>query len=199
MSQQSQEAEARLRRQAVKMYSAGQSVNASTAVLHRSRRWVYHWVNYQHSHPHTHYRSASRAPRQHPNQISQQMTRRISQVRATLEQQRKPVGARTIHRELLKRRLEPCPSPRTIQRVLQRQGLTHPGPETEAAYRPHPAAEYPNAVQATDTPAPPPPNPLGGGPPGAGCDPLVDRRGRRSDLYHCRSLHQWRLRHLASS
>jgi hypothetical protein len=78
------------------------------------------------------------------------MSRRIVQVRATLAHQRKPIGARTIHRELNKRRLKPCPSLRTIQRVLQRKGLTLSSGEAEAAYRPHPEAEYPNAVQATD-------------------------------------------------
>ena len=78
------------------------------------------------------------------------MSRRIVQVRATLARQRKPIGARTIHRELRKRRLKPCPSPRTIQRVLQRKGLTLSSGQAEPAYRPHPEAEYPNAVQATD-------------------------------------------------
>ena len=150
MSQPSHEAEVGRRHQAVKMYRAGQPVDEIAAALHRSRRWVYHWVTYQHRHPHTRFRSVSRAPHHHPNQISPQMSRRIVQVRATLARQRKPIGARTIHRELRKRRLKPCPSPRTIQRVLQRKGLTVARGEAEPAYRPHPEAEYPNAVQATD-------------------------------------------------
>ena len=116
MSQPSSEAEAGRRHQAVKMYRAGQSVDEIASALHRSRRWVYHWVTYQRRHPHTRFRSASRAPHHHPNQISPQMSRRIVQVRATLERQRKPVGARTIHRELNKRRLKPCPSRRRLGR-----------------------------------------------------------------------------------
>jgi len=150
MSQQSDEAEARRRHQAVKMYRTGQPVDEIALALHRSPRWVYHWVTYQRYHPHTHFRAASRAPHHHPNQISRQMTRRIVQVRGKLERQRRPIGARTIYRELSKRRLKPCPSLRTIQRVLQRQGLTHSTPETGPVYRPHPVAEYANAVQATD-------------------------------------------------
>jgi hypothetical protein len=85
------------------------------------------------------------------------MVYRILRLRRTLEGRRQPrlryapIGARTIRRELGKRRVRPLPSLSTIQRVLQRQGLTHSTPAAAAhAYRPHPDARYPNAVQATD-------------------------------------------------
>lgn len=150
MPQPSEEGEVQLRRQAVRMYRTGQPVDEIATALSRSRRWVYHWVSFQHGHPHTRFRSASRAPHHHPNEISRQLTWRIVQVRARLAHQRKPIGARTIYRELWKRRLKPCPSPRTIQRVLQRKGLTQAKAATAPGYRPHAPAEYPNAVQATD-------------------------------------------------
>jgi len=148
--------DAHRRHQAVTMYRAGHSVSEIAATLHQSRRWIYDWVAYQREHPHTRFRSASRAPHQHPNQLSRQSVRRIVQLRETLAHQRNPrlryapIGARTIRRELQKRRVKPCPSLSTIQRVLQRAGLTQVAEPDGHAYRPHPPADYPNAVQATD-------------------------------------------------
>jgi len=61
-----------------------------------------------------------------------------------------PVGARTIQHEWRKRYGFP-PSLRTIQRVLCRSHLTRqPAQPPRHAYRPHPAAEYPDAGHATD-------------------------------------------------
>ena len=148
--------EAQLRHQAVKLYRAGQPAPEIAATLHRSRGWVYYWVSYQRRHPHTHFRSASRAPQHHPNQLSRQSVRRIVQLRERLAHHRDPrlryapLGARTIRRELQKRRVKPCPSLSTIQRVLHRAGLTQAAKPDGHAYRPHPPADYPNAVQATD-------------------------------------------------
>lgn len=152
----STEAEAQQRHEAVKMFRAGHSAPAIATAFHHSRRWVYDWVAYQRQHPHTRFRSASRASHRHPNRISRQTTYRIVQLRQTLARQRNarlryaPVGARTIRRELEKRRVKPCPSLSTIQRTLQRRGLTQPQPAEARSYRPHPPATYPNAVQATD-------------------------------------------------
>ena len=150
------EAEAQRRHEAVKMYRAGYTVPAIATTLHRSHRWVYDWVTYQRHHPHTRFRSASRAPGHHPNRISRQTAYRIVQLRQSLARQRNarlryaPLGARTIRRELEKRRVKPCPSLSSLQRILHRRGLTQPQPAEVRAYRPHPLASYPNAVQATD-------------------------------------------------
>ena len=120
--------EAQLRHQAVNMYRMGRPVPEIAATLHRSRCWVYYWVAYQRQHPHTHFRSASRAPHRHPNQLARQSVRRIVRLRETLAHQRNPrlryapIGPRTIRRELQKRRVKPCPSLSTIQRVLHRAG-----------------------------------------------------------------------------
>ena len=152
----SAETEAQQRHEAVKMLRAGHSACAIATQFHRSRRWVYHWAAYQRQHPHTRFRSASRAPRHHPNQISRQTAYRIVRLRQTLTRHQNarlryaPLGARTIRRELEKRRVKPCPSLSTIQRILQQRGLTQPSPAEARSYRPHPPALYPNAVQATD-------------------------------------------------
>src|SRR3970040_391976 len=150
------EAEAQQRHEAVKMFRAGHTAPSIATAFHRSRRWVYYWVAYQRQHPHSRLRSASRPPRHQPNQISRQTTYRIVRLRQTLARQRNarlryaPVGARTIRRELEKRRVKPCTRFRPIQRILQRRGLTQPQPAEARSYRPHPLATYPNAVQATD-------------------------------------------------
>ena len=58
---------------------------------------------------------------------------------------------RTIRRELIKRRVKPVPSLSTLQRIVKRGGLTDSNPTNQAdPYRPHPPADSPNAVQATD-------------------------------------------------
>jgi hypothetical protein len=148
--------EAQERREAVKRFRAGPSAPAIAEALHRSRGWVYSWVAYQRHHPPTRLRSASRAPRHHLNQVSRQTAYRMAQLRHTLAHQRKarlryaPVGARTIRRELEKRRVKPCPSLSTIQRLLRRHGLTQPHHAAPRSSRPHPPAPYPHAVQATD-------------------------------------------------
>lgn len=150
MSQQSDAEDARLRHQAVIFFREGQSAKDIAATLHRSRRWVYQWVAFQRQHPHTRFHAASRAPHHHPNRISAQMVYRIIRLRHTLLRHRRPLGARAIHHELEERHLRKCPSLSTIQRVLQRQGLTPGAPESQSPYRPHPPATYPNAVHATD-------------------------------------------------
>jgi hypothetical protein len=145
------------RRLAVTMFRTGQKPAEIAHHLQRSRRWVYYWVAYQHQHPHTRFRSVSSAPHHHPNQTSRSVERQILHVRQSLLAQRNPrlryapVGVRTIRRELGKRRVKPCPSLSTIQRILRRHRLTIQTPTDEGPpYRPHPPAPYPNAVQATD-------------------------------------------------
>ena len=156
-STRSDDPEALLRQRAVQMFRAGQPPEAIAKTLRHSRRWVYQWVAYQQQHPHTRYRSRSRAPRRQAQQLSRQMVYRILRLRQALEHHRPPrfryaaIGARTIRRELAKRRVKACPSLSTIQRVLCRHHLTHPRAAADGhAYRPHPPATYPNAVQATD-------------------------------------------------
>jgi len=145
------------RRLAVTMFRAGQKAVAIATHLQRSRRWVYYWVASQRHHPPTHFRSASSAPHHHPNQTPRSVERQILHLRQSLLAQRNPrlryapTGARTIRRELSKRRVKPCPSRSTIQRILRRHGLTAQAPTAQGLpYRPHPSAPYPNAVHATD-------------------------------------------------
>src|SRR3990172_5758841 len=152
----SDQTDARLRRAAVKLYRAGLAADEVGRKLNRSRAWVYKWVNYRRQHPWTRFRSASRAPHHRPNQTLAVSERRIVRLRQQLVRRTQPrlrfppVGPRSIQREWRKRYDAPPPSLSTIQRVLHRRQLTASTPPPRRAYRPHPAAEYPNAVHATD-------------------------------------------------
>jgi putative transposase len=152
---QSDQADAQLRRAAVQLYRAGVSVKDIVQKLHRSRSWVYKWIKYRIQHPWTRFRSGSRAPHHHPNQTSVVIERRVLHIRDQLVRRTVPglrfagVGARSIQREYRKRYGSP-PRLSTIQRMLSRNRRTSRAARARKVYRPHPIAEYPNAVQATD-------------------------------------------------
>jgi transposase len=147
--------DAQQRRIAVHTYRAGKSVKDIARKLKRSLSWVYKWIAHQAQHPWTRFRSGSRASHSHPNQTPTVIERRVIRLRQQLVR-RKPsrlrfagIGARTIQREYRKR-YGPPPSLSTIQRILNRNQLIPRPSRSRPAYRPHPAADYPNVVQATD-------------------------------------------------
>jgi hypothetical protein len=151
------QADAQLRRAAVKMYRAGISAESVARKLHRSRSRVYKWIRYRAHHPWTRFRSASCAPHSSPTRTPVRSERRIVRLRQQLVKRAQarlgfaPVGARTIHRAWRTRYEGTPPSLSTIQRVLRRHRLTTSAPsQAREAYRPHPAASYPDAVHATD-------------------------------------------------
>jgi hypothetical protein len=153
----SDDKDAQLRRTAVKLYRSGTPGTEVARRFHRSRSWVYKWLHYRVFHPWSRFRSASRTPHYHPKQLSERNRKRIVHLRQLLMRHRQPrlrfasVGARTIQKEWCRRYPEPAPSLSTIQRVLKCHQLTiHQPRKRRHAYRPHPAATYPNAVHATD-------------------------------------------------
>ena len=153
----SDDKDAQLRRTAVKLYRSGTPATEVARRCHRSRSWVYKWVHYRVFHPWTRFRSTSRTPHHHPKQLSVNHQKRIVRLRQLLMRHRQPrlrfasVGARSIQKEWGRRYREPVPSLSTIQRVLKRHRLTTDKlRKRHHAYRPHPAATYPDAVHATD-------------------------------------------------
>jgi hypothetical protein len=143
------------RRRAVRLYRAGYSVTHIAQRLRRHRSWVYKWISYRTQHPWTRFRSRSRAPHHHSNQLPAVVARRVLRLRRRLERHASPqtrfagIGARTIQAGYRQRYGHP-PSLSTIQRLLERNGCTTSARPKRKRYRPHPPAEYPNAVQATD-------------------------------------------------
>jgi putative transposase len=150
----SEQLAAQRRRKAVQLYRSGIPVRVIAGKLKQSVSWVYKWIAYHAQHLWTRFRSGSRASHHHPNQTPRVVERRVLRLRQHLVQHQSPdtrfagVGARTIQSEYHKR-YGPPPSLSTIQRMLNRNHRTMPQRKRKR-YRPHPAAEYPNAVQATD-------------------------------------------------
>jgi len=148
-------ADAQRRRTAVHLYRAGVPVTTIAQKLKQSIRWVYRWIQYHARHPWTRFRSASRAPQHRPTQTPEVVERRILRLRRQLVRHQPRglrfagIGARTIQHEYRKR-YGAAPSLSTIQRILDHHHLVEHARRPRARYRPHPAAESPNAVQATD-------------------------------------------------
>lgn len=147
--------EAQRRRLAVYLYKAGVPVKTIAQKLKQSTSWAYKWIRHQAQHLWTRFRSASRVPHRHPTQTPGAVERRIVRLRKQLVRH-KPrrlrfagIGAHTIQREYRKR-YGPAPSLSTIHRILQRHHLVMAVRRRRNRYRPHPAAEFPNAVQTTD-------------------------------------------------
>jgi len=150
----SEQRAAQRRRKAVRLYRDGTPVRVIAGKLKQSVSWVYKWIAYHAQHLWTRFRSGSRASYHHPNRTPRVVERRVVRLRQHLVQHQSPdtrfagVGARTIQSEYRKR-YGPPPGLSTIQRMLNRNHRTTPQRKRKR-YRPHPAAEYPNAVHATD-------------------------------------------------
>ena len=143
------------RRIAVRMYRAGIPIKDIVRKFKRHRSWVYKWVKYRTQHLWTRFQSGSRAPHHHPNQTPVIVERRVLRLRQQLVRHAPSrlrfagVGVRAIQREYRKR-YGPPPSLSTLQRILDRNQCIPHASRKRDVYRPHPAAEYPNATQATD-------------------------------------------------
>ena len=147
--------EAQRRRLAVRLYKAGVSVKTIAQKLKQSTSWVFKWIRHQAHHRWTRFRSASRAPHRRPTQTPSSVVRRILRLRQQLVRH-KPrrlrftgIGARTIQNEYHKQ-YGAAPSLSTLHRILQRHHLVTANRRRRNQYRPHPAADCPNAVQTTD-------------------------------------------------
>lgn len=151
---QAKQLEAQRRRLAVRLYKAGVSVKTIAQKLKQSTSWVYKWIGYQAHHLWTRFRSASRAPHRRPTQTPLSVIQRILRLRQQLVRH-KPrrlrftgIGARTIQNEYRKQ-YGAAAGLSTIHRILQRHHLVTTTRQRNR-YRPHPAADFPNAVQTTD-------------------------------------------------
>ena len=119
------------RQQAIQMRLAGQSVATICRVLGRTRTWFYRWWRrYRALGPNGLF-ELTRSNAQ-PRRISPGLERTILTVRQRLTSQAHPgtryslIGASAILAELQVLQVRPLPSLRTIERVLQRNGVTLP-------------------------------------------------------------------------
>jgi len=120
------------RHQAIKMRLAGQSVEQIGRALNRSREWFHKWWNrYLELGPDGLF-DLTRANHQVARRIPPELERMILTIRRRLEAHTQPgtryrlIGASTILAELGTLHIRPLPCVRTVERVLQRNGITLP-------------------------------------------------------------------------
>ena len=119
------------RHQAIKMRLAGQSVEVICQTLDRSREWFHTWWRRYLSLGAAGLYDVTRA-RQSATLISPDMERTIVMIRKRLESTYHPqtryalIGASAIQAELRALNIRAVPCTRTIERVLQRNGVTLP-------------------------------------------------------------------------
>ena len=119
------------RHQAIKLRLAGRSVEEICQTLGRSREWFHTWWRRYQAMGVTGLYDLTRANHQ-PPRISPDLERSILSIRRRLESQQHPqtryslIGASAILGELKALHLNPLPCERTIERVLERNGVTTP-------------------------------------------------------------------------
>ncbi len=120
------------RQRAIQMRLAGQSVEAICHSLKRSRIWFHKWWGrYLEFGPDGLF-DLTRANHQVTRRIPPEVERMILTIRRRLEAHAQPdtryrlIGASTILAELKALHIQPLPCVRTIERVLQRNGITLP-------------------------------------------------------------------------
>jgi transposase InsO family protein len=119
------------RHQAIKLRLAGRSVEDICQTLGRSREWFHLWWRRYQAMGVTGLYDLTRANHQ-PPRISPDLERTILSIRRRLESQQHPqtrynlIGAATIWVELKALHIRPLPCERTIERVLERNGVTTP-------------------------------------------------------------------------
>lgn len=119
------------RHQAIKLRLAGQSVEVICQTLERSREWFHTWWRRYQAMGAAGLYDLTRA-RQRTTLISPEMERTILTIRKRLESTDHPqtryalIGASTIQAELKALHIRAVPCARTIERVLQRNGVTLP-------------------------------------------------------------------------
>lgn len=131
------------REQAIHLLRAGLKTQAVANELGRSPQWVRKcWRRYQ-AEGWAGLAERSRAPHRNGNRIPEAVRRAVKQARSELEAEAKRgtglkyIGARAIRTRLKKRDTQPLPSIRTIERLLEKAGLTQPR-------QPAPEIKYPH-------------------------------------------------------
>jgi putative transposase len=148
------------RHRAITLRLAGQSVNAICAAVGRSDRWFHKWWRrYLEAGPEGLY-DLTRANHQVAQRIPPELERTILSIRRRLQAHASPAtrysltGATAIRAELKALGIRPLPCERTIERVLQRNGLTAPrvrlAPSLPRQEYPGPQARASNQLHEVD-------------------------------------------------
>lgn len=110
---------------AVRRFLAGEKPESICSSLGRSRPWLYKWVRRHSDHNDAWFRSASKRPVNTANRTPTEIEEIVKLVRLNLYNQDLFCGAQAILWELEDLGVSPLPSLRTINRILERNDLTH--------------------------------------------------------------------------
>jgi len=141
-----------LRREAIRRRLSGERRKEICHDLERSTRWFNKWWAVFQRDPYTEFCDRPRAPLHVVTTFPPEIDPLVVTLRHHLEASPYGLmGARAIQGKLRELKVHPLPSEATIQRILARQGLTHPvGTATATVYYPWLPLEALQAVQATD-------------------------------------------------
>jgi putative transposase len=115
--------EEELRRNAIERYINGENPKSIYNDLGRTKAWFFKWLKrYQSGDPHW-YCSKPKTPRHKPTQLAEVDRQRIIHIRGHLQRQSfAQIGVTAIKWELHKTKAA-IPSDRTINRILEQEGL----------------------------------------------------------------------------
>ncbi len=113
------------RMRAVQRFLAGEKPEAICASIGRSRAWLYRWVNRYDANDDRWCNSQSTQPNNVANRTPYEIEEIVKMVRLNLYNQDLFCGAQAILWELEDLGVNPLPALRTINRILNRNGLTH--------------------------------------------------------------------------
>jgi transposase len=113
------------REHAIRSYLQGEAITAIAQKLGYTRPWVYKWIERYHADQEHWHVDQSRAPHSHSRQLPEEVTEAVKLVRLHLYNQGLFCGAQAISWELEALQVAPLPSLRTINRIVQREGLRH--------------------------------------------------------------------------
>lgn len=108
------------RRQALERYIAGDKIDDICREMHCAKSWLYKWKDRYRQDDPTWAQTRSRRPQTQAARTPQEIEQAITRLRQALTQTGGPAGAGAIQQALRQQGLEPVPSPRTIDRILQR-------------------------------------------------------------------------------
>jgi transposase InsO family protein len=147
------------RQQAIKLRLTGKSVAEICKLLGRSRDWFHTWWRRYRALGPDGLFDLTRSNAQ-PRRITPELERSILNIRRRLASQTHPgtryslIGAGSILAELQTLHIRPLPSVRTIERVLERNGITSPkvrlAPSLSRATYPKPLANTSNQLHQVD-------------------------------------------------
>ena len=134
--------EEQIRKNAMKFYLEGTSVNDVCSKLGRSREWFYKWLRRYQAGDSEWYQERSRAPRRVANKSPKKSEEQVLKIRSRLEHSKySQIGAMAIRWEMEKLGIQPLPT-WTIDRILRRHNVVR----EKKKYKPS-GKEYPDVKE----------------------------------------------------